>query len=68
LIKINDVYVLQTTYSYLAAVSKSACSIISNQIAFYFVRSFLVGRDGVLVESMPFDRRVAGTNLALATT
>ena len=27
-----------------------------------------VGRDGALVESMPFDRRVAGLNPALAST
>ena len=28
----------------------------------------IVGRGGALVESMPFDRRVAGSNPAIATT
>jgi len=35
LIKMKDVYVLQTTYCYLGAVSKSAFSITGNQLAFY---------------------------------
>ena len=52
----------------------SKVKIISGKLPFYFVSNYsdtlktLVGHGGALVESKPFDRRVVGSNPALAAT
>ena len=45
-------------------------SAAQSRIAFFYKRDIvvLVGRGGALVELMPFDRRVAGSNPALGAT
>ena len=45
--------------------SEPRCRAVLGSCAFLFA-AFVVGRGGALVESMPFDRMVVGSNLALA--